>query len=360
MVTRLVGNDPIKASDWIGLALKHIIQFRTIFRVADRRDRGQKRCLTVAMVACVPACKLRTFSCLIMRFVNSWSRGSNMGCRASGCKSEFFNLPSTRISPSLSMKGDRGSSLLELLIGLFLLNELYSLGNVLFYTTLHATSSARDISLWVTNFVDVVSRCNLRTRRQCAMMRHTLFKLECFFSRSSTIEWFDTTTAADISCASGISPPRRVMLLLDQWCLSNCKNGGPCHHEFASNSCRGWSPRDSTSAGLSADAVCRQYFIAVNRCISAIRLTTNIFHLLEVEVIQLSIMVESDQRKISIWDKSSDARTFSNNRANNNAADNSNLGNETALRGATRDLEHNNSVRYWFSPSFVRMYKQAP
>lgn len=91
--------------------------------------------------------------------------------------------------------------------------------------------------------------------------------------------------------------------------------------------------------------MCFQYFISVRRCISPIRFATNTSHFLKGEVIQFSVMVESDQRKISIRPKSKDALTFSSNRDSNNAADNSNLS-DIALSGATRDLEHNNSVRY--------------
>jgi len=43
------------ASDWIGLFLKHVTQFFIIFLVVDRREIGQKRHLTAAMVACTPA-----------------------------------------------------------------------------------------------------------------------------------------------------------------------------------------------------------------------------------------------------------------------------------------------------------------
>lgn len=114
---------------------------------------------------------------------------------------------------------------------------------------------------------------------------------------------------------------------------------------FASTSLRGSNPRDRRSAGFYAEATCRQLFISVKRCISPIRLATNASHLLEDELIQFSVIVESDQRTISMWAMLTDSRTLFNSRDSSNSADNSSLGNDTALSGATRDLEHNSSVR---------------
>jgi len=61
-LTQLAGNEPIKASDCLGLALKQVIHFCIIPRMVDRNDSGQKRWRTKAIVACKPTCKFRVCS----------------------------------------------------------------------------------------------------------------------------------------------------------------------------------------------------------------------------------------------------------------------------------------------------------
>lgn len=46
-----------------------------------------------------------------------------------------------------------------------------------------------------------------------------------------------------------------------------------------------------------------------------------------------------------MWAMLTDSRTLFNSRDSSNAADNSSLGNDTVLSGATRDLEYNSAVR---------------
>lgn len=79
-------------------------QFLIIFRVVDRIDKGQKFCLTAAMVPYSPEWRLRACSLCIISWVSLWLFGSKIWYRALYGNREFFNLLPTRIK---STNGDR-------------------------------------------------------------------------------------------------------------------------------------------------------------------------------------------------------------------------------------------------------------
>ena len=75
-----------------------------------------------------------------------------------------------------------------------------------------------------------VSRCALDNRKQYAMMRHILFKLEYLFSKSSTMQGWEMETATRIFFCSGRSLSKRVKTLGGQCFSSHFRNSGPFHH----------------------------------------------------------------------------------------------------------------------------------
>ena len=128
-VNGLAGNKPIEASDLLGLGslkpLKQIIHFCIIPRTMDRKDSGQKRWCTKAIMAYKPAYKFRLCSRSIIRWVNMCLRGRRIGWHALNTRFEFFNLPPTRI-PLSSKKGDNDKILLEAFTISFLTSAWYS------------------------------------------------------------------------------------------------------------------------------------------------------------------------------------------------------------------------------------------
>ena len=76
--------------------------------------------------------------------------------------------------------------------------------------------------------------------------------------------------------------------------------------------------------------------------ISPILLVTKTDHRRDVEAIQFNVIVESDYKCICSWRELRDSLNLFTKRANNKAADSPSCGKDTALRGITRDFEHNN------------------
>jgi len=133
------------------------------------------------------------------------------------------------------------------------------------------------------------------------------------------------------------------------------KKAGPCHHiEELTKSC-GSRPRDKMSARFSADLTWYQSLGLVICWIWLILLATKTDHLRDGKAIQFRTIVESDHKNICMPVSENDASIFLISLANNNAAESSRRGSDTALRDATRDFEHNNLVWYVFSSVLVRI-----
>lgn len=146
--------------------------------------------------------------------------------------------------------------------------------------------------------------------------------------------------------------------MLKTFIATQPRRSGPCHHKSSEHMVDGNTRLDTKSAGLSLVGTCLHSYDAVNDCISATRLLTNVFKLFGGVFSHANTILESDQNInfgiiiLLLIERS----TLLASRAATSAPHNSSLG-VKGLNGATLNFAHNKFT--WISPYTSYPYVNA-